>query len=78
MTQQPDPENRDLVQKPLFTFRQAAAVLSLHPGTVRRMASRGELEVVRFGRAVRIPYDALVRLVEEHRDHRSGPGDKSR
>ena len=32
-----------------------------------RAAKRGELEVVRFGRAVRIPYDALARLIDERR-----------
>ena len=71
MSEQPNRAVLDHVQKPVFTFPEAAALLSLHPLTLRRMAARGELEVVRFGRSVRIPHDALVRLIDEHRS-RSG------
>ncbi len=66
----------DHVRKPVFTFDEAAALLSLHPLTLRRMASRGELEVVRFGRAVRIPHDALMRLVDERRE--GGPSSEGK
>jgi excisionase family DNA binding protein len=67
MSEKSNPAILDHVQKPVFTFAEAAALLSLHPLTLRRMAARGELEVVRFGRAVRIPRDALTRLVDERR-----------
>ncbi len=72
------PSILDHVQKPVFTVAEVAALLSLHPLTIRRMASRGELEVVRFGRSVRVPYDALVRLVEERRDSPTAPKGKAR
>jgi excisionase family DNA binding protein len=67
MSEKPKQAILDHVQKPVFTFAEAAALLSLHPLTLRRIAARGELEVVRFGRAVRIPRDALERFVKERR-----------
>ena len=76
MHKQSNPDILDHVRKPVFTFDEAAALLSLHPLTLRRMASRGEFEVVRFGRAVRIPYDALMRLIDERRE--GGPGSKGK
>ena len=67
MSEKPKQTILDHVQKPVFTFAEAAALLSLHPLTLRRSAARGELEIVRFGRAVRIPRDALEFFIEERR-----------
>ena len=67
MSDRPNRNILDHVEKPVFTFPEAAALLSLHPLTLRRMAARGEIEVVRFGRAVRIPRDQLDQLIERRR-----------
>ena len=55
------------IQKFAYTFNEAAEILGLHHRTLRLFAKRGELETVRFGRAIRIPHDALKRFVEERR-----------
>lgn len=49
----------------LITFDEAAVLLSVSPRTVRRMVSRGELDVVRITPdAPRIRYTDLVARVE--------------
>lgn len=59
------------IQRIAYTFNEAAEILGLHHRTLRLFASRGELETVRFGRAIRIPRDALERFVEERRSRQS-------
>ena len=41
----------------------AAAALCVSPKTVRRLAARGDLRVVRIGRLVRIPFSEIERLI---------------
>ena len=61
--------------KLLYTFSEAAELLSFHHRTLRLFAKRGELETIRFGRAIRIPRDALERFVDNRRseDPDQGP-----
>ena len=62
------------IERFAYTFNEAAKSLGLHHRTLRIFAKRGELETVRFGRAIRIPRDALERFVEERRDRQKvGP-----
>ena len=49
----------------LLTYQQAAEAMSVSAVTVRRMASRGEIPVVRLGKSTRIPARWLESWVEE-------------
>jgi excisionase family DNA binding protein len=49
--------------------------LGLSRGTVYQMLARGELPVVRIGRAVRVPREGLERWVREHTEGVSTGGD---
>jgi excisionase family DNA binding protein len=46
-------------EKTLLTVTEAAQRLSLGRGTTYQLVQRGELPVVRIGRAVRVPVQAL-------------------
>ncbi len=46
----------------MLTVFEAAAVLSLHPDTVRRMINRGDLAAVKVGRHWRVPSSVLDKL----------------
>lgn len=47
----------------LLTFKEASEVTKLSVPTLRRFARRGELQVARIGRAVRIPKQSLEQFV---------------
>jgi excisionase family DNA binding protein len=47
---------------------EVAAALGLSRSMVTLMVARGELPVVRFGKAVRIPREDLERLLEERKE----------
>ena len=47
----------------LLTVTEAAAELRLSPMTVYVLVEQGELPAVRYGRAVRIPREALILLI---------------
>lgn len=49
----------------LFKIPQAAELLSLSPKTLWKMVGAREITVTRIGRSVRIPADAIERLIEE-------------
>lgn len=49
-----------IMSEMLLTVDQAAARLQLHPVTIRRQIKRGEIRVIRKGRAVRIPESAIT------------------
>jgi excisionase family DNA binding protein len=53
--------------EPLLNVRQAAAVLHLSERHVWRAIQAGDLEVMRFGRAVRIQPEALRGYIRQHR-----------
>lgn len=46
----------------LITIAEAARRLSVSSDTIRRMIAKGELPMVRIGRLVRIPAEAVDRL----------------
>lgn len=46
----------------LLTVQEAAAILKVHPETVRRHIASGRLPAVRVGRCVRVPQEALEAL----------------
>ena len=50
----------------LVTAKQVAAWTGLHLSTVYRLIEDGRIDVVRFGRAVRIPIESYRRYVAEH------------
>jgi len=50
----------------LLRIEEAAKVLRLSRAKAYSMAQRGELPVVRIGRAVRVPAAALQRWVQQH------------
>ncbi len=45
-----------------FTYKEAAHAASISEPMVRKLVRAKQLEVVRIGRCVRIPKDALLRL----------------
>lgn len=67
----PDEITQALEALPLFmSVKQAAAFLNLHPETIRTMAKRGELTVVRSeGRQMRVPRTAIAHYLEENTWH---------
>lgn len=48
----------------LVNFKMAAEQTGMAEVTLRKMAAQRKLEVVRIGRSVRIPTDALERLID--------------
>ena len=48
----------------LLTVQSVAAVLNVSVKTVRRLISRGELQIVRIGRNIRIKPDILKALID--------------
>ncbi len=52
------------VERLLYDVPTTAEALNLSASQIRLMIGRGELPVVRFGRAVRIPAAAVRALVE--------------
>ena len=53
----------ELLKKPMLKVEEAALILSVNHKTVREMVSRGELEHRRLGRTLRIPTEAVRKLV---------------
>ena len=49
----------------LLTIESAARLLSLGRSTVYGLVSTGVLDSVKVGRARRVPYDALLRFIEQ-------------
>lgn len=49
----------------LLSVGQAAARLALKPSTIRRRILERRIDYVKLGRAVRIPSEAVERLIEE-------------
>lgn len=50
-------------EQPLYTVREAAALLRVDIQTIRRMVKRGELEAVRVGGQLRIKRASLQRFL---------------
>ncbi len=49
----------------LYKVPEAAALINMSAKTMWKMVSAREIDVVRIGRAVRIPAAAIERLIEE-------------
>jgi excisionase family DNA binding protein len=47
----------------LHNIREAAARLAISPWTVRRLADRGDLRVVRLGRRLLVSESEILRLI---------------
>jgi excisionase family DNA binding protein len=48
--------------KQFWTVEEAAAILTLHPETIRRMIRRGELQAAKVAGRLRVPQTALDAL----------------
>ncbi len=64
------------VERQTVTPKQAAAMLSVHVETIRRMTRRGDLPSVKIGTTTRIPVRALEQLLngEQPRDEAVSDG----
>ncbi len=47
----------------LFTIKQAAEIVKLHPNTIRNLITRGDLKAERIGRSIRIRNENLEALL---------------
>jgi excisionase family DNA binding protein len=50
----------------LFTIEDVAERLKVSVKTVRRMIARGELDICRFGRLIRVSETDLAAFIEQH------------
>ena len=70
--QQPSPSREEppthpgQVFEPLFDSAEAARLVRIHPKTVIRMARRGEINGVRFGKLWRFRLSDLQQYVDSH------------
>jgi excisionase family DNA binding protein len=48
---------------PLMTIGEAATILHVSPRTIRRIIERGELEVVRIGRSIRVRREDIKQII---------------
>lgn len=55
------------VNENLYSVRQVADTLGVHPETIRRLIHDGRLEAVRIGRVLRVDADALAGFVARQR-----------
>ena len=49
----------------LYTIREAAQMLSVCPDTIRRLADRGKLKIVRVARRVLVPVGEIDRMADQ-------------
>jgi excisionase family DNA binding protein len=54
-------------EAPLFSVRQVADTLGVHPETIRRLIHDGRLDAVRVGRVLRIDRAAVSAFVDRQR-----------
>lgn len=57
-----DREPDDRGAKPWWTMEEAATRWEISPETVRKRIAKGDIQVQRFGRLVRISFDEILRL----------------
>ena len=46
--------------KKLLSYDEAAALLCLHPASIRRLVSKGKLDYIKIGRSVRFTKEMLI------------------
>ena len=56
---------------PLFTIRETAAALRLHPISVYKLAASGALASVKIGHSVRVSAASIQKFLDSHT--RTGP-----
>jgi excisionase family DNA binding protein len=57
------------VNKELYTYAEAAEMLSVSVSTVRKLVAKRNLRIVKLGRSVRIPRSEILRLIDEQMSH---------
>lgn len=65
----PAPVASDMASPILLTVCQAAELLCVSRSTAYRLLRDGDLEVVRIGRAARVPRTSVIDLVDRLRDN---------
>lgn len=50
-------------EKQLLRLKDVAALLSLHPESVRRLAGKGAIPVIRIGRSIRFRPEAIEKFI---------------
>lgn len=68
------PASVPTLAEPLLTQTEAAALLTLHPRTLRRLTAEGHVRAVHLGRAIRYRRSDLATFVER----RAGGGEATR
>jgi excisionase family DNA binding protein len=59
--------SRDLNSRDLYSVREVAMQLGVHPETIRRLIHDGRLDAVRVGRVLRVDGDALESFLARQR-----------
>jgi excisionase family DNA binding protein len=57
------------VNKELYTYADAAEMLSVSVSTVRKLVAKRNLRIVKLGRSVRISKSEILRLIDEQMSH---------
>lgn len=63
----PELQNAEAPLAPLFSVRQVADRLGVHPETIRRLIHDGRLDAVRVGRVLRVDGSSLAGFVARQR-----------
>lgn len=54
-------------RRSLYSVREVADSLGVHPETVRRLIHDGRLDAVRVGRVLRVEHDSFMSFVDRQR-----------
>jgi excisionase family DNA binding protein len=57
------------LNKELYTYAEAAEMLSVSVSTVRKLVAKRNLRIVKLGRSVRISKSEILRLIDEQMSH---------
>lgn len=58
------PETAASGSQPLWTPTEFAAVVKMHPETIRKCVRQGRIKALHFGRGLRIPASEAARILE--------------
>jgi excisionase family DNA binding protein len=56
----------------MLTVETAAAALSVHPETIRRLIKRGQLQAIKIGKSYRIAESAIIAIQQPQKKEESG------